>query len=188
MKELKERKIWFCWNLVKQNGKITKKPISAYGTVTGTNEKYAHTWVTYNEAVKAAKEKGYKGVGFVIPEGYFFLDVDNRTIDNPFVQMMLERFNSYAELSQSGKGIHIYGKCDILKIPIADGKVDKKYYVKNPNNNLELYIGGLTNRFAVFTGNAVKDVPICECTSAVLTTLNHDMIRGKKSRYIKKHS
>ena len=71
MKELKERKIWFCWNLVKQNGKFIKKPISAYGTVTGTNGKYTHTWVTYDEAVKAAEEKKYKGVGFVIPKGYW---------------------------------------------------------------------------------------------------------------------
>ncbi len=77
--------------------------------------------------------------------------------------------------SVSGNGLHIYGKADLSKLPIAPDKngkprLDKQFYMKNPNNGIELYIGGLTNRFAVFTGNAVADLPLKDCTTAVLKT------------------
>lgn len=113
--ELKDKKIWVCWNWGTRKGKKTKVPISAYGTETGTDEPHAHTWVTYDEAVKAAKENGYSGVGFVLPEGYFFLDIDGKELDDPYVQFLLKWFDSYAERSVSGTGYHIYGKCDKTK-------------------------------------------------------------------------
>lgn len=34
------------------------------------------------------------------------------------MQLMLSRFSSYAEVSPSGKGIHIIGQCDITKLPV----------------------------------------------------------------------
>lgn len=130
MDELKAQKIWFCWNYETRNSKRTKVPISAYGTPTGTNAPYAHTWVTYDEAVKAAEEHGDDGVGFKIPEGYFFLDIDEKALSGPFVQMMLERFYSYAEYSVIGGGAHIYGKCDISKIPTHMTKKESCGWIK----------------------------------------------------------
>lgn len=189
--ELKAQKIWFCWNYETRNGKRTKVPVSAYGTSTGTNAPYAHTWVTYDEAVKAAKEHGDDGVGFKIPEGYFFLDIDHKDLLDPLVQTLLERFDSYTEYSVSGGGVHIYGKCDISRIPTymdEKGKLrlDKAFYQKNPNNKTELYCGGITNRFAVFTGNVIRDVPLKECTDALLTTLDKNMRRAQKQKYSEK--
>lgn len=63
MDELKSQKVWLCWNYETRKGKRTKVPISASGTATGTNSEYAHTWVTYDEAIKAADKHGYNGVG-----------------------------------------------------------------------------------------------------------------------------
>lgn len=191
MDELKAQKIWFCWNYETRNGKRTKVPVSAYGTSTGTNAPYAHTWVTYDEAVKAAKEHGDDGVGFKIPEGYFFLDIDHKDLLDPLVQTLLERFDSYTEYSVSGGGVHIYGKCDISRIPTymdEKGKLrlDKAFYQKNPNNKTELYCGGITNRFAVFTDNVIRDVPLKECTDALLTTLDKNMRRAQKQKYSEK--
>lgn len=191
MDELKAQKIWFCWNYETRNGKRTKVPVSAYGTSTGKNAPYAHTWVTYDEAVKAAKEHGDDGVGFKIPEGYFFLDIDHKDLLDPLVQTLLERFDSYTEYSVSGGGVHIYGKCDISRIPTymdEKGKLrlDKAFYQKNPNNKTELYCGGITNRFAVFTGNVIRDVPLKECTDALLTTLDKNMRRAQKQKYSEK--
>lgn len=108
MKALEEMKIWICWNWSSRKGKRTKDPIGASGCITGTSEEYCCTWVTKAEAEKAAEDKGYSGIGFVLPEGFFFLDIDKRELEDPFVQMMLERFDSYAETSVSGSGIHIY--------------------------------------------------------------------------------
>lgn len=188
MDELKSQKIWFCWNYETRKGKRTKVPISAYGTPTGTNAPYAGTWVTYDEAVKAAKKHGYNGVGFKIPEGYFFLDIDHKDLSDPYVQQLLERFDSYAEFSVSGGGVHIYGKCDISKIPTyidQKGKLrlDKAFYMKKPNNETELYFGGITNRFAVYTGNVIRDEPLKECTEALLTTLDKNMRKKQKQKY-----
>lgn len=188
MQDLKLMRIWFpCW--VKAEGdRVKKLPFAASGGATGTNEKYRHTWVTYEEAVATAKKTGAAGVGFVLPEGYFFLDIDDATLDDPRVQTMLSRFDSYAEYSVSGKGVHIYGTVALHKLPVFNDKngkprLDKQFYMKNPNNGIELYIGGLTNRFAVFTGNAVADLPMKDCTTAVLTTLDKDMRKAEKVKY-----
>ena len=117
MQELKKQKIWVCWNYIMEKGQRKKKPVSAYGTETGPDAAHAHTWVTYEEAKVAAEKNSFDGISFVIPNGYFFLDIDHRDTADPLAALMLERFHSYAEKSVSGSGIHIYGKCDRGQIP-----------------------------------------------------------------------
>ena len=184
LSELKAMPIWVCWNKIEKNGRMTKVPCSAHGSKTGTNEEYRGTWVRYDEAIAAAQKYMYSGVGFVIPQGWFFLDIDHKELDDPLMQEILSRFDTYAEYSQSGAGLHLYGKCDFAGLPTEtiDGKrkLDHRYYTKNPGNDMELYIGGLTNRFAVFTGNAVEDRPCTDCTEAILLTVNQDMRREEK--------
>lgn len=188
MKELKEQKIWMLWKYKLKGKNRTKVPFSAHGGPSGTDEPWAHTWVTYDEAAKAAgNNPAADGVGFRIPEGYYFIDIDDRPMDDPLIQTIFSRHNAYAEYSVSGNGIHQYGKCDLSKIPTyvdEDGnlKLDRQYYIKNPNK-MELYIGGLTNRFAVYTGNIIVNKPLRDCTSAILTTLDKDMRRKEKKRY-----
>lgn len=186
MQELKQMRIWFpwCWGADK-NGKPTKNPFAAKGSATGTDDAHSNTWVYYDEAVAAADEFHAAGVGFKIPENYFFLDIDHRGLLDPLVQTLLARFDSYSERSVSGGGIHIYGKCNFNKLPtyIDDkGKVrlDKQFYQKNSKIDLELYVGGITNRYAAYTGNIIEDKPLRECTAAVLTTLDKNMRRKTK--------
>lgn len=183
MKELKEQRIWMLWRWGERKGKRTKIPMSVAGGPCGTDGKWSGSWALYDEAV-AAREKvsGAAGVGFKIPEGYFFIDIDGRTPDDPLSRTILSRHGSYAEYSVSGSGIHQYGKCDFSRLPMYTGsdgklKLNRQYYMKNPKNRMELYIGGLTNRFAVFTGNAIENNPLRECTDAILTTLDRDMRR-----------
>lgn len=189
MQELKQMRIWFLWRWgVGKNGNPTKNPFAANGGSTGTDDAHSNTWVTYDEAVAAADKFHAAGVGFKIPEGYFFLDIDHRELSDPLVQTLLARFDSYSERSISGGGIHIYGKCDLTKLPTyidKKGKVrlDKQFYQKNSTTDLELYVGGITNRFAVYTGNIIEDKPLRECTSAVLTTLDKNMRRKEKTNY-----
>lgn len=189
MLEFMEMPIWSLWRLTIVNGKETKQPFAATGGSSGTDAKYRSTLVTYEEAVKAAKKLGSSGVGFVVPEGYFFLDIDHKELADPLVQTLLDRFSSYTERSVSGTGLHIYGKCDLSQLPTivdknGETRLDsKQYYMKNPHNDLELYIGGLTNRFAVYTGDTVLDKPLRDCTSAILITLDKNMRKGKKIKY-----
>lgn len=191
MQELMNMKIWFLWRKEMAGERISKIPFAAGGGATGTNEKYRYTWVTYDEALDSMKKQSAAGLGFVIPKGYFFLDIDHRPLTDPFVQMLLERFNSYTERSVSGKGIHIYGKCDFEKLPTyadknGNPRLDKAYYMKNPNNHLELYVGGLTNRFAAYTGDVILDESLKESTAAILLTLDKNMRKSRKARYSEK--
>ena len=82
--------------------------------------------------------------------------------------------NIYAESSISGTGIHAYGLLDASRIPtyVKDGKLklDRAFYQKNPNNGMKLYFGKITNRFAIFTGNVIRDSDLNDCTDAVLLT------------------
>lgn len=190
MQELKLQKIWMLWRWkIKEDGKRTKVPMSASGGPCGTDANWSSSWVIYDEAVKAKdRVPNAAGIGFKIPEGYYFIDIDDRELSDPLVQTMFSRHDSYAEYSVSGTGIHQYGKCDFTKIPTYIDKkgklcLDRQYYQKNPNNKMELYIGGITNRFAVFTGNVIENKPLRECTAAILTTLDKDMRRKEKVKY-----
>lgn len=182
---LMDMKIWVCW----YGAKI---PISANGCVTGANDEYASTWVTYEEARAAAEEHGYKGVSFRIPKDFGAVDIDHRTMDDPYMQTMLRRFgNTYIEKSFSGNGVHVYFQCNLDALPTfidKDGKLcmDDRYYIKNPNNHVEVYIGGTTNHFMSVTLDAIRDNPLADCTGAVLTTLKKDMLRKNPVHYSEK--
>lgn len=190
MQELMDMRIWMLWKWgTDKNGNPTKEPIAARGGASGTNDKWSHTWVTYEEAVIAKEHNSVAaGVGFKIPIGYYFIDIDDKALTDPLVQTILSRHDSYAEYSVSGTGIHQYGKCDFTQIPTfidenKKVKLDRQFYTKNPHNDMELYIGGLTNRFAAYTGNIIEDKPLRDCTAAILTTLDKNMRRKEKTKY-----
>ena len=108
-------------------------------------------------------------IGFIIPEGYFFLDIDHRDTQSDLVQILLKQFPTYAEMSPSGNGIHIYGKCDLSRLPVevsnGRSKLSSRYYVRNAEKQLELYVSGLTNRYSTFTGKRISDSEtIADCT------------------------
>lgn len=155
MKTLKERPLWLLWKKQNQDGRVAKVPFAASGGSSGTNEAFRKTWVTYQEAERAAARKNADGVGFTIPNGVVFLDIDNKDLNDPMVKEILDRFNSYTEYSVSGDGIHVYGLCEFSKLPTYEDKsgnmkLCKDYYIHHPSNGLELYVGELTNRFAVY--------------------------------------
>jgi putative DNA primase/helicase len=192
MQELMDMKIWMLWRWGKdKNGNPTKVPFAISGGSSGTNKEWSHTWGTYKDALAAKERFHAAGIGFKIPENYFFLDIDDRELSDPLVQTLLARFDSYTEFSVSGTGIHIYGKCDFSKLPTFYNKekkikLDNQFYQNNRKVGLELYVGGITNRFAAFTGNIIEDNPLRECTTALLTTLDKNMRKAEKITYSKK--
>ena len=145
--------------------------------------------VSFDDAESARNQFQASGLGLKIPKGFFLLDIDHKDISDPFAQLMLSRFSSYAEVSPSGKGIHIIGQCDITKLPVHfDDRrkrlvLDSEYYQKRSDIGLELYIGDITNRYGTFTGNTINSLPIADCTQAVLTTLDKEMRKKPKAKY-----
>ena len=129
---------------------------------------------------RSSGSSGSSGVGFIIPEGYFFLDVDHQEKDSPLIQELMSALPTYAEVSPSGNGIHFYGKCNLAQLPIdvinGHKKLSKEYYTKNPHNRIELYIGGLTNRFSTFTGDCISGTEeLIDCTEGLLQILETKM-------------
>lgn len=74
MEELKQKQIWILWKFVLKDGKENKVPMSAIsGKFIGTTSKYASHWTTYEMAVSNKDKFNAKGVGFIVPKGYFSL-------------------------------------------------------------------------------------------------------------------
>ena len=190
VEELKDKNLWFLWSAKPgKNGKVTKVPFAANGGATGTDDAHKGTWVSFDDAESARNQFRASGLGLKIPKGFFLLDIDHKDISDPFAQLMLSRFSSYAEVSPSGKGIHIIGQCDITKLSVHfDDRrkklvLDSEYYQKRSDIGLELYIGDITNRYGTFTGNTINSLPIADCTQAVLTTLDKEMRKKPKAKY-----
>lgn len=147
--EMRAYNQWICWKyLDKGNGtKPTKVP---YDCKTG---KYAAvddrlTWASFAEAVAASK--WYDGIGFVLSQfdPYGFIDLDDTHGDEIALNRQMKvytEFNSYAERSPSGTGLHI-----IIKGKIPAGR--KRSFI-------EVYS---SLRYMTMTGNVYREAPINE--------------------------
>lgn len=179
LSEFKQLRIWLCWRYEKKNNRdrSTKVPYGADGIAIGTTQDYSGRWSTFEEASRAYEKLGFDGVGFVIPKGFGGIDSDHRKEDDPINADLMEHFQTYAENSPSKTGRHWIFKCDTSAIPSQNGKLDSCYYCKNPNNDLEIYFGGMTNRFLTFTGDIISNLPIVDCTDAAQWFLDKYMFR-----------
>jgi putative DNA primase/helicase len=147
--ELKNLKQWVCWKkILTDKGKTTKIPINPY---TGRNamSNTPATWSSFDEAVNAVKTYRLDGIGFMFTSGYFGVDLDNCTEE--LKQEFMTELNSYTEISQSGKGIHI-----ICRGKLPEGPRRKA--------GIEMYE---TQRFFVMTGNSIGPDVINDATLQV---------------------
>src|SRR5215204_4079334 len=104
---------WLCWRSVERNGKPTKIP---YCPLTGqrASSTTPGTWAGYEEAVRACKEHGYGGIGFVFTSEDDLCGVDLDGCLNadtgeiePWARIIIEELDSYTEISPSGTGVHV---------------------------------------------------------------------------------
>lgn len=162
--ELKEMKRWVCYC---RNPKVIEgyndnrpyAPKTPFNALTGRPAQSNNelTWSKFNIAIMGCEKYGFDGIGFMLGNGIFGVDLDNhgdisesefKEISSEFVSQL----NSYTELSQSGKGIHI-----ICKGKLPEGG--------NRKGNVEMYE---TGRYFAMTGNVVVDMPIEERTNEIL--------------------
>lgn len=180
MQNLKSKNTWVLWKKEIVDSRTSKVPYSTDGNRCGTNSKYESKWKDYETAKAALEGCDYAGLGFVIPKGLVMIDLDNIDPTDLFVKEIISLTNSYAEVSPSGNGIHVIAYVDMDKVPQVEGKLDSTYYCKNPHNDMEIYFGGLTNRYATFTGDSINDLPIADITDKVMELLDTYM---KKSNF-----
>jgi putative DNA primase/helicase len=111
--DIRDLRQWLCWRVEERDGKPTKVP---YSPATGkrADSTLPDTWSGYQEAVRACKDEGYGGIGFVFtPEdGLCGVDLD-KCLDpktgeiEPWAWTIIEELDSYTEVSPSGTGVHI---------------------------------------------------------------------------------
>lgn len=177
-RELQEQAEWCVWRRETRKGKPTKVP---YDPVTGRRAETdkPETFRTYEEADEAMRiESEYNGLGIRVSNGYSAVDIDHCVSDgrlSDLAREICDYMNSYTELSPSKTGLRIIIKGDI--------SYDKsKYYLKNPNNGVELYVSGMTNRFMTITGNTLMDLPVRQMTGEDLTNFLEKHMRRRNGK------
>src|SRR5215217_8579822 len=114
---------WLVWRLEERDGKPTKIP---YSPATGlkASSTTPENWASYQEAVRACKEHGYDGIGFVFSKDDPFCGVDLDGCLDPktgelegWARQIVEELDSYTEISPSGTGVHI-----LMRATIPDGR------------------------------------------------------------------
>lgn len=159
--ELKALPNWICWDAVpdEKRGKIKKVPINAL-TGGGAMSNNPSTWCDFDSAVKSSEK--HSGIGFMFGNcPYFGVDIDGkeeeleayqRGENGNIISEFISTLQSYTEISQSGKGIHI----------ICRGTLPKRGRRKGC---VEMYEDG---RFFVMTGNSCSEYcQITDCTESV---------------------
>lgn len=186
--ELKETKTWVNWIYSKTaDGKTTKVPRAFDGTPVGTDIKYKHKWCDYKTAKCQIDDDSANGIGLIFNDikldnqrtfAVAGIDIDQRDLEDPVIKDIISMMGTYAEKSPSGNGIHLLFLVDTSKLP---ENFKETYYMKNPQNKIEAYVSGFTNRFFTFTEDIICNKPLNERTEQFLQFLNKYMLRDVAS-------
>ena len=141
--ELANKNIWIC-----HCNKVPCSPNGKYSVNINNKKEY----VTYNEACDAVKKYGHDGVSIVLNTDYKLCCVDidhciNNSVIHPSAMNIIEKIGSYAEVSTSGTGIHIF--------LFAENHPEWRKKIKNALTDgvdLEIYF---EKRQMVFTGRGL---------------------------------
>jgi len=161
--ELRVLSQWVTWRFEDHGGaKPTKVPYNPIGGYKASHSD-PFTWTSFDACVNAVHARAYDGIGFVLAESdpYAFIDLDDvhEDLDAQARQVRIfEAFDSYAEISPSGKGLHI-----IIKGSVPSGR--KRAFV-------EVYS---TLRFMTMTGNVYRAKPISGDFNPLLNSLWEQM-------------
>lgn len=153
--ELKKMNHWIVWKGIKQNdGKVSKVPYD----ITGQYQKSFKEPYSFQEAKESLKAGLVDGVGFALEgSGYTCLDFDGDSLDDIPEQLRVYENHTYAEISPSGNGIHVWFKGDYVGEKNKKGKVIRK--TNKDDYKIEWFFA---TGYVTFTGNALNDLPISD--------------------------
>lgn len=177
--EIKDNAEWCVWKREIRGGKPTKVP---YDPRTGSRAETNNpdTFCSFALAEEAFLIDGaYDGVGIRISNDYSAIDIDHCIMDGDLSDLakdICQRINSYTEKSPSGTGLRIIIKGEDLAYN------REKYYLKNPNNGVELYVSGMTNRFMTMTGNTLFQLPVRTMKAEDLTDFLDQYMTKRKGK------
>jgi putative DNA primase/helicase len=146
---LRERDQWVCWREEERDGKPTKIPVTpgAGGFASATE---SETWASFEAALDYSETEHADGIGFVFTDDDSIVGVDLDDCRDPETDDVddaaldiIERFDSYTEVSPSGTGYHV-----LITGTLPEGR--------NRRGSVELYD---TARFFTVTGDHVEWTP-----------------------------
>jgi hypothetical protein len=155
--EMRHYPQWIVWKFEDVNNKKTKVPYNIKGyRASVTNPQ---SWNSFDEVTQAVNN-GFDGIGFVLTENdpYAFIDLDHTEDQEEFSKQQTIYTNfidTYAELSPSGKGLHI-----IMKGRLPQGR---------RRGSVETYS---SQRFMTMTGNVYNSRHIENCQNKLDTLFN----------------
>lgn len=142
---LKVMSNWCAWKLEKRKEQITKVPYQAIGKRASSTDR--NTWSTFKLISELiSTDDQYNGYGFMLSDGIVFVDVDHcitddGTLDERGADILSAFPLSFAEISQSGHGLHI----------LTRGTIPRNFH--NQKQGVEMYS---YSRFCAVTGNAIQ--------------------------------
>ena len=140
--ELRQYKQWLWFKRIVKvdkwgKEKISKIPISPITLKSdGWNDR--KHWTGFETAVNNLKSSGCDGLSFVLSRDDPFVCIDLDRVDDSFGDFLNDFNDTYQEVSQSGRGVHIFAKGVIAK---------------NFNNQIEKVEMYQENRCIAMTGN-----------------------------------
>ena len=150
--EMRSAKRWVLWKLAEKDGRKTKIPVNAM-TGYGAKSNDPDTWATFEEAKGKIDYYGCDGLGFMLGNGYFGVDLDHALDNKPLMAEFADALKSYTEISQSGEGLHI-----VCKGILPPGN--------RRRGNVEMYDSA---RFFALTGNIPqgREYPLADRTEEI---------------------
>jgi putative DNA primase/helicase len=165
--ELLERPQWVVWRYEPHGRRWAKVPYQPASPQSRARADDPSTWARVAQAVRAAVEHEFDGIGFEfsVDDPYFGVDVDNCLKGGevlPWAIPILEAIaGTYGEISPSGNGIKFIGRG---KLP-ADKGTRRGGFGPDGTGALEVYDHG---RYFAITGNAWDDCGIADKRPAAL--------------------
>jgi hypothetical protein len=148
--ELRALPNWVVWRLEKRANQCgvvreTKVPYNARSDKHAKSNDPA-TWSEFGDATEALK-RGYVGLGFCLTPPYVGVDLDGcrqNGAQEPWAEEIIHELDSYAELSPSGRGVHVF-----VKGELPDGPRQKDF--EGEHHGVGLY-DAARGRYLTMTG------------------------------------
>ena len=147
-------------------------------------------WMTYDAAAAligaACLVRGeyfhVAGVGFVVGDGWFCIDADGgqahgrEPVPDAVISDLCRRSGTYAEMSISSNGCHVFGRCDFVT---EDGK--EHFSESKTSYEIEFFT---RRKFLIVTGNHVPGSAedIAECSDAAREIYIQYVLSGCNAR------
>jgi primase-polymerase (primpol)-like protein len=167
-----DREQWVCWKKTKRDGKATKIPVTPGGGGFASSTD-PETWTGFEIALEYAQTGKADGIGFVFTDDDPIVGVDlddcrdtqTGEVDSE-AQDIIERLDSYTEISPSGTGYHV-----LIEGELPEGR--------NRRGHIELYDRA---RFFTVTGDHLEEMPthIARRQDA-LVAIHREYVQGPSS-------